>query len=51
MVSMSYAFRLGKSAFSNVIRETCLALWDVLKAEVLSPPNKNDWKERDWSRF
>ncbi|XP_024878239.1 protein ANTAGONIST OF LIKE HETEROCHROMATIN PROTEIN 1-like, partial [Temnothorax curvispinosus] len=45
MVSLSYQFRMGKSTVSNIIFETCTALWSKLRASVLELPTTEDWKE------
>ena len=53
-LSLSYAFRRGRSTISNIISETCPALWDVLSVEYLKAPSGNDWKaiandfEKQW---
>ena len=33
--SLSFAYRIAKSTISNVIDETCLALWNCLKEKYL----------------
>ena len=45
MISLSYAFRVGGSTVSGIIRETCLALWDVLRPEFLPAPTKEKFKQ------
>ena len=43
--SLSFAYRIAKSTISNVIDETCLALWNCLKEKYLRPPKTSeDWK-------
>ena len=54
-LSLSYAFRRGRSTISNIISETCPALWDVLSVEYLKAPSGNNWKgiandfEKQWN--
>lgn len=43
MSSMAYAYRVGRSTVSQVISETCDALWEVLQDELLEPSDEN-WK-------
>uniref|UniRef100_A0A8C5MGS5 DDE Tnp4 domain-containing protein n=1 Tax=Leptobrachium leishanense TaxID=445787 RepID=A0A8C5MGS5_9ANUR len=43
LVSLHYAFMIGKSTASNIIRETCCALWDILHDVVMKKPNKEEW--------
>lgn len=43
MMSLSYAFLIGKCTVSNIIYETLTALWQKLKPEVLAPPTADDW--------
>lgn len=43
MVSISYAFRLGKTTISNIINETCKVLWDVLCPNVFKGPSEGNW--------
>lgn len=45
MTSLSYAYRMGKTTVSNIINETCQAIWDCLWEEVLKPPTTEMWKE------
>ena len=35
--SLSFAYRIAKSAISNVINEICLPLWNCLKEKYLQP--------------
>ena len=43
--SLSFAYRIAKSTISNVIDETCLALWNCLKEKYLRPPKTSEnWK-------
>ena len=42
--SISYSFRIGKSPASNIISETCQALYLALNDRYLHPPKtENDW--------
>ncbi|XP_048514947.1 protein ANTAGONIST OF LIKE HETEROCHROMATIN PROTEIN 1-like [Athalia rosae] len=43
MVSMSYAFRIGKSTVSGIISETCEVLWIILHEKVLLQPSTGNW--------
>ncbi|XP_011870670.1 PREDICTED: uncharacterized protein LOC105563580 [Vollenhovia emeryi] len=44
MNSMSYQYLVGFTTVSNIIAETCAALWDCLAKEVLPfPLSKEDW--------
>uniref|UniRef100_A0A8C5QFW8 Uncharacterized protein n=1 Tax=Leptobrachium leishanense TaxID=445787 RepID=A0A8C5QFW8_9ANUR len=43
LVSLHYAFMIGQSTASNIIRETCCALWDILHDVVMKKPNKEEW--------
>lgn len=45
MVSLSYSFRVGKQTVSDIIAETCDALWNCLKDEVFLEPNEENWKK------
>ncbi|XP_040285846.1 protein ALP1-like [Bufo bufo] len=45
LVNLHYAFMIGKSTASDIIRETCSAIWDVLHAVVMSKPNKDEWQK------
>ncbi|XP_011860305.1 PREDICTED: putative nuclease HARBI1, partial [Vollenhovia emeryi] len=44
MTSMSYQYLVGVTTVSNIIRETCAAIWDCLSPVVLS----GKLEERDW---
>lgn len=45
MVSLSYAYRLGKTTVSNIIFDTCQILWDKLSSVYLQQPNREKWLE------
>ena len=43
--SMSFSYRMGKATLTNIIQETCQAIWDALNADYLRPPTSTDeWK-------
>lgn len=45
MVSIGrFSYRLGKTTTSLIIRETCEALWEVLKGIVFPTPSISMWK-------
>jgi len=51
MNSMSYQYLVGPTTVSNIIAETCAALWNCLAKKVLPfPLSKEDWLniERDF---
>jgi len=51
MNSMSYQYLVGPTTVSNIIAETCAALWNCLAKKVLPfPLSKEDWFniERDF---
>ncbi|KAM0730299.1 Protein ALP1-like [Formica fusca] len=39
--SMSLAFRVGISTTSQIIRETCIAIWDSMQQEFFTPSQEN----------
>ena len=44
--SISFSFRIGKPIASKGVRETCEAIWKVLKKDFLKVPSStNDWVE------
>lgn len=43
MHSISYAFRVGVTTVSNIIRECCKAIWESLNEEVLRVPDMEKW--------
>lgn len=45
MKSISYSYRLGLSTVSNIIKETCSALWSCLQPEYLPEPSEENWKK------
>lgn len=55
MKSMSYAFRVAPQTVSEIISETCSAIWECLGDKVLRKPTTKDWKaiandfERKWN--
>ena len=43
--SLSFNFRIGRSTVSNIVKETCSAIWDVLvKDYVKAPSTAEDWR-------
>ena len=52
--SLSFAYRIGKSTLSCMLRETCDAIFSVSKDPYLKPPSsKDDWEniEKDFRDF
>ena len=45
MRSLSYAFRIGHSTVSEIIRETCEKIFETLSPIYLKPPDTNGWKK------
>ena len=44
--SPSFTFRIGTTTVSNIIKETCLVLKEVLTYKVVKPPRcETDWLE------
>ncbi|PIO23178.1 hypothetical protein AB205_0203050, partial [Aquarana catesbeiana] len=51
--SLHYEFKLGKSTVSTIVRDTCIAIWEVLRHVVMRKPNKEEWNtkaELFWER-
>ena len=43
-ISLTYLFRLGRATISNVVTDTCAAIYTALSPIYLRPPNsENDW--------
>lgn len=42
--SLAFTFRMGKSTISNIVMETCAAIWDKLVAIYLPKPTIDTWK-------
>lgn len=38
------SYRIGANTIGEIVRSTCLALWDVLSPMVMPLPDKNTWK-------
>lgn len=45
MKSISYNYRLGLSTVSNIIKETCFALWECLHEDYLPVPSEEKWQK------
>lgn len=45
LASHSYAFRIGSNTTSKIVRETCTALWQVLKDRVFVQPITENWQK------
>lgn len=44
--SLSFSYRLGRSTVSEIIRETCEAIWEGLNERYCMPPTtKEHWKQ------
>ncbi|KAM3918743.1 uncharacterized protein RB166_013520 isoform 2-T2 [Leptodactylus fuscus] len=43
--SMHFQLHLGKSTISYIVRDTCQALWDLLREEFLPHPSIEQWKD------
>nr|CAI5824185.1 unnamed protein product [Callosobruchus analis] len=42
---LHYTYRLGLATISNIVREVCLAIWNVLRLECLPVPTKQKWED------
>ncbi|XP_071631915.1 putative nuclease HARBI1 [Temnothorax longispinosus] len=45
LASHSYAFRIACNTASKIVRETCTALWEVLKDKVFLQPTADNWQQ------
>lgn len=45
LASLSYAFRIACNTASKIVRETCSALWEVLKDKVFLQPTIENWQK------
>lgn len=43
--TIAFNYRVGRSTTSEIIRETCEAIWDNLYKEVLFTPTQNGWRD------
>lgn len=43
--TIALSYRTGTSTTSQIIRETCEAIWDCLYKEILFTPSYNGWQE------
>nr|XP_022911162.1 protein ANTAGONIST OF LIKE HETEROCHROMATIN PROTEIN 1-like [Onthophagus taurus] len=41
---LHYTYRLGLTTISNIVRDVCLAIWNVLRLECLPEPTKQKWE-------
>ncbi|CAI6357997.1 unnamed protein product [Macrosiphum euphorbiae] len=42
---LHYAYRIGRSTLSNIIRTVCQQIWDVMSNECMPTPNEEDWRK------
>lgn len=42
--SIAFAYRIGRSTASGIIKETCEAIWQCFNKEVLFTPTQNGWR-------
>ncbi|CAH1969512.1 unnamed protein product [Acanthoscelides obtectus] len=42
---MHYAYRLGVSTISKIIKDVCHSIWNILKDEYLPTPTVENWKD------
>lgn len=42
--NISAHYRLGRRTVSNIIYETCAAIWEVFQPIYMRPPSDDDWK-------
>ncbi|XP_040193323.1 protein ALP1-like isoform X1 [Rana temporaria] len=45
IASLHYSFRIGRSTASYIIRDTCSAIWEVLKPIVFKKTAAEDWEK------
>ncbi|XP_040184702.1 protein ALP1-like [Rana temporaria] len=45
LASLHYAFRVGKSTAIYIVRDTCSAIWEVLKDIVFKKPSAEEWSQ------
>ncbi|XP_071050677.1 uncharacterized protein [Onthophagus taurus] len=43
--SLAFEYRVGVSTVSNIIRETCCAVWNTMVNEFLAEPTEEQWKK------
>ncbi|XP_060844013.1 uncharacterized protein LOC132923991 [Rhopalosiphum padi] len=48
---LHFDFRIGKSTFNGIVRETCQALWSVLQPTEIPKPNKGRWIDISKTNF
>lgn len=42
---LHYAYRIGRSTLSNIVRTVCQQIWDVMSNECIPTPNEEDWRK------
>lgn len=42
---LHYAYRIGRSTLSNIVRTVCQQIWDVMSSECMPTPNEDDWRK------
>lgn len=45
IIDKAFTFHVGLSTLTSIVRETAAAIWDCLKDEFLSWPDKQKWQE------
>ena len=45
--SLAYSYRVGTTTISEIIPETCAAIWGALQVEYLPHPTEDKWKSRE----
>ncbi|KYQ55889.1 hypothetical protein ALC60_05171 [Trachymyrmex zeteki] len=45
LAPLSYAFHIGANTASKIIKETCTALWEILKDRVFLQPTDENWQK------
>jgi len=45
MMSLKYQYYIAQSTITNIIKETCNALWTTLMSIVLKVPTYDTWKQ------
>lgn len=52
MTSIGYSFLVGTTTVSNIVKETCSVIWNILSPVLLKLPTEEEWKNiaNDFSR-